>query len=67
MSPDGQVGAELEAAWPPLEDSEEVDKEAGEDGAPGVWEDQLRGQQPEKWLGGLDTNWVCEYFSEDGC
>ena len=46
--PDRQMRTELEAARPSLQDSEEVDEEAGEDGAPSIWEDQLRSQQSEK-------------------
>ena len=58
--PDRQMGAELEAARPPLEDPEEVDEETGEDGAPGVREYQLGRQESKKWLRGLETNIVCK-------
>ena len=48
MLPDRQMGAELEAARPPLEDPEEVDEETREDGTPGVRKYQLGGQESEK-------------------
>ena len=48
MLPDRQMGAEFEAARPPLQDPEEVDEETREDGAPGVGEYQLGGQEAEK-------------------